>query len=74
MAAGLSKHPGFPQDILDVIRSHHEHWGGETDRLAGTDLPMATRIFVMCDMSDAQIGDRVYVVAWRFKGTSTLRW
>jgi diguanylate cyclase (GGDEF)-like protein/putative nucleotidyltransferase with HDIG domain len=59
--------PGLPQDILDVIRSHHERWdgGGYPDGLVGTDIPLMARIFAVCDVYDVLISDRPYKKAWR---------
>jgi len=58
--------PGLPPAILDVIRSHHEHWDGlgYPDALAGTDIPLSARIFAVCDVYDALISDRPYKTAW----------
>ncbi|MGY2896965.1 HD-GYP domain-containing protein, partial [Deinococcus sp. UYEF24] len=58
--------PGLPQDILDVIRSHHERWdgGGYPDGLSETDIPLGARIFAVCDVYDALISDRPYKRAW----------
>ena len=58
--------PGLPQDILDVIRSHHERWDGNgyPDKLAGADIPLGARIFAVCDVYDALISERPYKNAW----------
>jgi ribonuclease P protein subunit RPR2 len=53
---------------LSVVRSHHERWDGTgyPDRLAGTDIPLAARIFAVADALDAMTSDRPYrnALAW----------
>ncbi|MGY2894422.1 HD domain-containing phosphohydrolase [Deinococcus sp. UYEF24] len=65
--------PDLPQDILNVIRSHHERWdgGGYPDRLAGTDIPLSARIFAVCDVYDALISERPYKNAWSHEAAVT---
>jgi len=45
-----------------VIRSHHEHWdgGGYPDGLRGEEIPLAARVFSVCDAFDAMTSDRPY--------------
>lgn len=45
-----------------VIRSHHEHWdgGGYPDGLRGEEIPLAARVFAICDAFDAMTSDRPY--------------
>jgi len=45
-----------------VIASHHERWDGTgyPRRLAGTDIPLAARIFAVVDAFDAMTNDRPY--------------
>jgi response regulator RpfG family c-di-GMP phosphodiesterase len=47
---------------LEVVRSHHERWDGRgyPDRLAGTDIPLAARVFAVADALDAMTSDRPY--------------
>jgi response regulator RpfG family c-di-GMP phosphodiesterase len=47
---------------LRVVRSHHERWdgGGYPDALAGTDIPLAARIFAVADALDAMTSNRPY--------------
>ena len=61
-----SRIPGFSQDLLDIIRSHHERWDGSgyPDGFAGPDIPRSARIFAVCDVYDALISDRPYKKAW----------
>ena len=47
---------------LRVVRSHHERWDGEgyPDGLAGTEIPLAARVFAVADALDAMTSDRPY--------------
>ena len=47
---------------LGVVRSHHERWDGHgyPDRRAGTDIPVAARVFAVADALDAMTSDRPY--------------
>jgi response regulator RpfG family c-di-GMP phosphodiesterase len=62
---------------LDVVRGHHERWDGSgyPDRLAGTDIPLAARVFAVADTLDAMTSDRPYRRAgrWRDAGVEILR-
>jgi response regulator RpfG family c-di-GMP phosphodiesterase len=46
----------------NVVRSHHERWDGSgyPDGLAGSDIPIAARIFALVDAMDAMTTDRPY--------------
>jgi response regulator RpfG family c-di-GMP phosphodiesterase len=50
---------------LKVVRSHHERWDGTgyPDGLAGSDIPIAARIFALVDSMDAMTTDRPYRAA-----------
>jgi cyclic di-GMP phosphodiesterase len=50
---------------LSVVRHHHERWDGAgyPDRLEGTDIPLAARIFAVADTLDAMTSDRPYRTA-----------
>jgi ribonuclease P protein subunit RPR2 len=50
---------------LSVVRNHHERWDGTgyPDRLEGTDIPLAARIFAVADTLDAITSDRPYRTA-----------
>jgi HD-GYP domain-containing protein (c-di-GMP phosphodiesterase class II) len=52
----------FLGDAVDVIRSHHERWDGRgyPSGLRGGAIPMAARIFSVCDAFDAMTSDRPY--------------
>ncbi|MGY2894767.1 HD-GYP domain-containing protein [Deinococcus sp. UYEF24] len=68
-----SRVPGLPQDVLNVIQSHHERWdgGGYPDRLAGTDIPLSARIFAVCDVYAALISEQPYMAAWSHEAAVT---
>lgn len=50
------------QEGIRVVRSHHERWDGRgyPDGLAGTEIPLAARIFAVADAFDAMTSDRPY--------------
>jgi putative nucleotidyltransferase with HDIG domain len=54
------------QELLDVIRSHHERVDGRgyPDGLSGEDIPFAARIVAVVDVWDAVTSDRSYRAAW----------
>ena len=58
--------PELPGATLAVIRSHHERWDGQgyPDQLAGEAIPLAARIFAVCDVYDALTHARPYKRAW----------
>jgi ribonuclease P protein subunit RPR2 len=62
---------------IDVVRSHHERWDGQgyPDRIAGTDIPLAARIFAVADTLDAMTTERPYRRAgsWKAAGEEILR-
>jgi putative two-component system response regulator len=61
---------------LKVVRSHHERWagGGYPDGIAGTDIPVAARIFAVADALDAMTSDRPYrrAMSWAAAGREIL--
>ena len=52
----------FPKEVLECIRHHHERWDGEgyPDKLSGTDIPLGSRIIMVCDTIDAMTTARPY--------------
>ncbi len=50
------------QDLIPDVRHHHENWDGTgyPDRLAGRDIPLASRIIMFADTIDAMTTDRPY--------------
>ena len=61
-----SRLPGLSTAVLSVIRFHHERWDGTgyPDSLSGEEIPLAARIFAVCDVYDALISKRPYKDAW----------
>jgi response regulator RpfG family c-di-GMP phosphodiesterase len=53
---------------LRVVRSHHERWDGKgyPDGIAGSELPLAARVFAVADALDAMTSDRPYRRAVRW--------
>jgi putative nucleotidyltransferase with HDIG domain len=53
---------GLPQTVVDIVRHHHERWDGlgYPDGLAGDAIPLAARIFAVCDALDAMTSERPY--------------
>ena len=52
----------FPSDVIDVVRHHHERWGGEgyPDGLRGNEIPLGARIVSLVDSYVAMTGERPY--------------
>jgi putative nucleotidyltransferase with HDIG domain len=52
---------------LDIPHYHHEKWDGSgyPSGLAGTQIPLAARLFAVVDVYDALTSDRPYRRAWR---------
>jgi putative nucleotidyltransferase with HDIG domain len=57
---------GFPNEIREIVRHHHEHWDGEgyPDGLAGPDIPLGARIVAITDVFDALTSHRAYREAY----------
>ncbi len=72
----MRKHPQYAcemlssitylQRALDIPYCHHEKWDGSgyPQGLAGSQIPLAARIFAMIDVWDALSSDRPYRKAW----------
>jgi ribonuclease P protein subunit RPR2 len=68
----MQQHPVIGAEIIrgieflgsaaDVVRSHHERWDGAgyPDRLAGSEIPLAARVFAVADVLDALTTERPY--------------
>lgn len=52
----------LPKDVIDVVRHHHERWGGEgyPSGLRGTEIPLGARIVSLVDSYVAMTADRPY--------------
>jgi hypothetical protein len=61
----LGRIGGILGDVGAVVRSHHERWDGTgyPDGLAGSDIPLASRIISACDAFNAMTTDRPYRAA-----------
>ena len=53
---------GFLRTVARIVRSTHERWDGAgyPDGLAGTAIPIESRIVFACDAYDAMTSDRTY--------------
>ena len=53
---------GFPDEVLAIVRSHHERWNGSgyPDGLVGDEIPLCARILCIADIYDALATDRSY--------------
>jgi putative nucleotidyltransferase with HDIG domain len=56
----------LPQEIMDTILSHHEHYDGSgyPRKLKGEEIPLFARIVTIADMWDALNSDRPYRVSF----------
>ncbi len=61
-----SQIPTLSRGGLEVIRYHHERWDGlgYPDGLRGEAIPLAARIFAVCDVFDALTSERPYKLTW----------
>jgi putative nucleotidyltransferase with HDIG domain len=57
--------PFLPATARDIVLYHHERWDGSgyPSGLAGEAIPLAARIFAVCDVFDALRSKRVYKAA-----------
>jgi putative nucleotidyltransferase with HDIG domain len=53
---------GLAPVVTDVVLHHHERWDGRgyPERLGETDIPLAARIFSVCDALEAMTATRPY--------------
>jgi putative nucleotidyltransferase with HDIG domain len=75
----MKKHPQIGFNILqsieflspaaEIVLCHQERWDGKgyPNRLAGSDIPIAARIFAVADTLDAMTSDRPYRKAMSFE-------
>ena len=52
----------FPDDVIKGVRHHHERYDGTgyPNGLGGNDIPLPSRIIMLCDSIDAMLSDRPY--------------
>lgn len=52
----------LPESVVLAVRHHHERYDGTgyPDRLTGEEIPLASRIIMLCDSVDAMLSDRPY--------------
>ncbi len=52
----------LPDDVIRGVRHHHERYDGMgyPEGIAGEDIPIASRIIMICDSIDAMLSDRPY--------------
>jgi HD-GYP domain-containing protein (c-di-GMP phosphodiesterase class II) len=57
----LARVPGL-EVVASIVRYHHERWDGRgyPDGIAGTRIPVASRIIAICDSYNAMSSDRPY--------------
>jgi putative nucleotidyltransferase with HDIG domain len=57
----LARVPGL-EVVASIVRYHHERWDGRgyPDGIAGTRIPVASRIVAVCDSYNAMTSDRPY--------------
>lgn len=55
----LRQYPGFPEEVLDIIRSHHERLDGSgyPEKLKGDQISLAARIISAVEQYDALINN-----------------
>jgi response regulator RpfG family c-di-GMP phosphodiesterase len=64
----------FLQMAIDIVRHHHERFDGAgyPDRLRGADIPLAARLFAICDVYDGLRSRRIYKPALSHNATLQL--
>ncbi len=52
----------FLREVLPVVRHEHERWDGDgyPDGLEGEQIPLGSRVILVCDACDAMTADRPY--------------
>ena len=69
IGAGIVERMKGLQELVPLVRSHHEHWDGKgyPDGLAGAEIPVGAQILTLADTIDAMSSDRPYRPTRSFK-------
>jgi two-component system cell cycle response regulator len=82
----MRKHPKIGERVLDaapalgpvasLVRSTHERWDGEgyPDKLAGRDIPLGSRVILICDAYNAMTEGRPYRAPMSSEGAIEELW
>lgn len=62
LGADYLKTRGFPDEVAEIVRHHHERFDGEgyPDGLRGSEIPIGARIIAAADAFDAMVSMRPY--------------
>jgi hypothetical protein len=60
--AQILEEMNFPQEVIEVVRNHHERWGGEgyPRGIKGTQIPLGARVVSLVDGYVAMTAERPY--------------
>ncbi len=66
VGARILSNVDYPWNISEIVRHHHEHYDGTgyPDRIAGEQIPLASRIIAVAEVYDALVSDRCYRSGW----------
>jgi putative nucleotidyltransferase with HDIG domain len=69
IGARILEPANFDNEILCMVRHHHEHWDGRgyPDGLQGEDISPYARIIAVADVFDALVSDRPYRKGWTWE-------
>jgi putative nucleotidyltransferase with HDIG domain len=53
---------GHPQQVVEMVRHHHERWDGRgyPSRLHGLEIPFGSRVIAVADSFDSMLNERPY--------------
>jgi putative nucleotidyltransferase with HDIG domain len=60
--AQILEEMNFPREVVEVVRNHHERWGGDgyPAGIRGADIPLGARIVALVDAYVAMTAERPY--------------
>lgn len=66
IGAKILERVSYPWNIADMVRHHHEKYDGSgyPDHLAGSDIPIGSRIISIAEVYDSLVSDRCYKSGW----------